>query len=451
MPEPACTPSLLAARWIAPVEPAGALLRDHAVVLRGASIEAVLPLQQAVHRYPDALRTDLPDHLLIPGLVNLHSHAAMALLRGVADDLPLERWLHERIWPIEAKLVSDDFVYDGSVLACHEMVRGGITTFNDMYFFPEATARAALDVGMRASVGIILFDFPSAYGTGPADYLRQGLVLRDAMRHEPTIAFTLAPHAPYTVSDDGFREIAKLAAELQLPVHTHVHETAGEVAESVARHGLRPLQRLAELGLLGPELIAVHAVHVDESDLQLLAASGASVAHCPHSNLKLGGGIAPTARMRALGIDVGIGTDGSASNNRLDLLSEARTAALLAKGTTGDAAAWNAHETLRAATLAGARALGLSDRIGSISPGKLADLVAVDVSDVDLAPIEDPVSQLFHGAGREQVSHVWIAGRLVVHKRQLTAAHARERVREVVARCRLWHNRLGDFVPEARN
>jgi 5-methylthioadenosine/S-adenosylhomocysteine deaminase len=451
MPETVRPARLLTPRWIAPAEPAGTVLHDHAVVLQGDRIQELLPTRLALERHPGAERVDLPDHLLIPGLVNLHSHAAMSLLRGVGEDLPLERWLRERVWPIEAKVMSEEFVYDGSMIACHEMVRGGITTFNDMYFFPEAVARAALAIGMRACVGIILIDFPSAYGTGSADYLRKGLALRDALRHEPTIEFTLAPHSPYTVSDDGLREIAKLSGELQLPIHTHVHETASEVQESLARHGARPLQRLAELGLVGPELIAVHAIHLDESDLQLLASHRASVAHCPHSNLKLGCGVAPTARMRELGIQVGIGTDGSASNNRLDCLAEARSAALLAKGARGDAAAWSAHDTLHAATLAGARALGLGDRIGSIVAGKQADLVAIDLSEVDVVPIHEPVSQLFHAAGREQVSHVWIAGELVVHKRQLTSPQSNQSFREVVARCRLWHNRLGVFVPEAHN
>lgn len=443
--------SLILARWIVPVTPAGLVLTDHALVMHGDTIEALVPAAEALERHPHAPRTHLPDHLLIPGLINLHSHAAMALLRGAGEDLPLERWLQERIWPFESRLVSDEFVYDGAVLACHEMVRGGITTFNDMYFFPEATARAALDLGLRAYLGILLIDFPSAYGTGPDDYLRKGLALRDALRDEPMIGFTLAPHAPYTVSDETFREVAKLSAELQLPIHTHLHETAAEIEESLARHGLRPLQRLARLGLVGPELIAVHAVHLDESDLQLLAANGASVAHCPHSNLKLGSGIAPTARMHALGIEVGIGTDGSASNNRLDCISEAKIAALLAKGSTADAAQWDAHRVLHAATLAGARALGAANRIGSLEPGKQADLVAIDLSEIDLAPVHDPVATLFHAAGREQVSDVWIAGKLVVHKRQLVDPRGRQRLGDVVARCRLWHNRIGVTVPEGPN
>jgi 5-methylthioadenosine/S-adenosylhomocysteine deaminase len=433
---------IVSARWIAPVEPAATLLHDHAVVVRDGRIEALLPTDEALQRHPSVPHTRLAQHLLIPGLVNLHCHAAMTLLRGAGDDLPLERWLSERIWPLEGKLVSEAFVHDGAVLACREMLCGGTTTFNDMYFFPEATAQAALEIGIRAVVGIVVLDFPTPYGSGPDDYLRKGLALRDAMRHEPTIGFALAPHAPYTVSDGPLREVAKLAAELQLPIHTHVHETAAEVAESIARHGLRPLQRLAGLGLVGPELVAVHAVHLDEGDLRLLADNHASVAHCPHSNLKLGSGIAPTARMQALGIEVGIGTDGAASNNRLDVLSEARTAALLAKGTSGDAATWDAHRTLEAATLAGARALGMDDSIGSLAPGKQADMVAVDLSDADVAPAFDPVSQLIYAAGREQVSHVWVAGKLVAQKRQLLAPRAEAHFGDVVARTRVWHNRL---------
>jgi 5-methylthioadenosine/S-adenosylhomocysteine deaminase len=439
---------LIVPRWIAPVEPEASVLCDHAVVVRDGRIQALLPAHEAMRLHPDAAATRLPDHLLIPGLVNLHSHAAMSLLRGAADDLPLERWLRERIWPLEAGLVSDAFVHDGTVLACREMLRGGITTFSDMYFFPEATARAALSMGMRARVGIIVLDFPSAYGSGPGDYLARGFAARDALRHEPTIGFTLAPHAPYTVSDDAFREVAKLSAELQLPVHVHLHETAREVAEHEARHGVRPLARLERLGLVGPELIAVHAVHLLDAEIRMLAERGAAVAHCPHSNLKLGSGIAPIARMLEAGVTVGLGTDGSASNNRLDLLLEARTASLLAKGSSGNAAAFGAHRALRAATLDGARALGLHASIGSIAPGKWADLVAIDLSDPDLQPVHDPVAQLIFAGGREQVTDVWVAGAPVVVRRQMPAGQASDTVSDVLARQGVWHNRLGKIVPE---
>lgn len=446
---PAEAPFLIVPRWIAPIEPEGVVLTGHAVVIRDGRIDAVTPLEEALRTHPEAPRTDLPEHLLIPGLVNLHTHAAMTLLRGVGSDLPLERWLRDHVWPIEADLVSDAFVHDGTVLACREMVRGGVTTFSDMYFFPEAAARAALSMGMRAAIGMVVVDIPTVYASNPAQYLARGLAARDALRHEPRIHFTLAPHAPYSVSDEAFREIATLSAELQLPVHVHLHETAREVAEHEARHGVRPLTRLARLGLVSPELIAVHAVHLNEAEIRLLAENGASVAHCPHSNLKLASGIAPTTRLLAAGVNVGIGTDGSASNNRLDMLSETRTASLLAKGSSGDATALGAHRALHAATLAGARALGLHDRIGSIVAGKSADLVAIDLSDPDLQPVRDPVAQLMFSAGREQVSDVWIAGEPVVVRRQMAARRALDTLADVLGRYVVWHNRLGKIVPEA--
>ncbi|HQY29551.1 MAG TPA: TRZ/ATZ family hydrolase [Burkholderiaceae bacterium] len=453
------SPVLLAPQWIAPVAPladasaapraAGVphdVLTGHAVVVDGDRIAALLPLAEAQRRYPQAETMPLPDHLLVPGFVNLHAHAAMALLRGVGDDLPLHRWLHQRIWPLESRLVGAQFVRDGSMLAFHEMLLGGVTCVNDMYFFPEAAIEAAQRLGLRSVHGIIVIDFPSAYASDAGDYLRKGLDLRDRMRDEPLVDFCLAPHAPYTVTDEVLRRIATLSRELGLSIHTHVHETREEVEASVARHGMRPLERLSALGVVGPELIAVHAVHVSDSDLRLLADSGASVAHCPHSNLKLASGIAPAARMHELGIGVGIGTDGSASNNRLDLLAEARTAALLAKGHSGNAEAWPAARTLRAMTLDAARALGMDDRIGSIEPGKQADLVAIDLSGAELAPVYDPVSQLIYGCGREHIQHVWVAGTHVVRKRQLRNDTVRFEIAEVVGRTALWHNRVGEIL-----
>ena len=432
--------------WIAPVTDGDPVLRDHAVVLDGERIAAVLPAAEAARLHPGVPVEALPGHLLVPGFVNLHTHAAMSLLRGVGDDLPLARWLQERIWPLEARLADERFVADGALLAAAEMLLGGTTCFNDMYFFPEAVAQAALALGMRAAVGIIVIDFPTAYGSGPDEYLRKGLELRDRLRDEPLVSFCLAPHAPYTVADDALRRVAVLSGELGLPVHMHLHETAREVEESVARHGRRPIERIADLGLAVPELIAVHAVHMSESDLALLAQCGASVAHCPHSNLKLASGIAPVARMLELGIPVGIGTDGSASNNRLDLLQEARTGALLAKGASGRADAWPAARVLRSMTLDGARALGLDGRIGSLEPGKQADLVAIDLSADELAPVFDPVSQLVYAAGREHVSHVWIGGRPVVRSRQLSLPSGKSAVEQVVARTTLWHNRIAEVL-----
>jgi 5-methylthioadenosine/S-adenosylhomocysteine deaminase len=405
-------------RWIVPVEPAGTVLEAHAVVITDERILDVLPVADAGKRYPDAPRIQLPGHVLIPGLVNLHTHAAMTLMRGMADDRALMDWLQNHVWPAEAQLVSDEFVYDGALLACAEMLRGGITCFNDMYFFPEATARAALQTGMRAALGIIAIEFRSAYASDAQDYLARGMALRDTLRDEPLLSFCLAPHAPFTVSDATFAQIATYAGELDIPVHIHIHETAQEITDSLAQHGVRPLARLEKAGLLGPGLIAVHSVHLDDREIALFARHGCSVAHCPSSNLKLASGIAPVSKLLRAGVNIGLGTDGAASNNRLDLFAEMRLAALLAKGSSGDATVMPAHQALECATLGGARALGLQERTGSIVPGKLADLTAVNLSATALSPCYDPVSHLVYAAGREHVSDVWIGG-----KHQLADGH----------------------------
>ena len=401
---------LIEPRWLIPVEPAGLTLEDHAVAIQDGHIVGVLPAAEARARFSPKERVTLPSHVLIPGLVNLHCHAAMTLLRGYADDLPLMTWLKEYIWPAEGRLVSPAFVRDGTLLACAEMLRGGITCFNDMYFYPQAAAEAALGMGMRAALGIIVTEFPTPYADDADDYFKKGLLVRDEFAQEKLLSFCLAPHAPYTVSDRSFERVQTLAEQLDLPIHVHLHETATEVDESVARHGVRPLERLDRLGLVSPRLIAVHGVHLNEDELALLARNGASLAHCPTSNMKLASGIAPIASAAARGVNLGLGSDGAASNNRLDLFQEMRQAALLAKVSRGDAAVLDAHQVLSMATLGGARALGLETRIGSIVQGKEADLCAVNLGAPELAPCYHPVSHLIYAAGREHVSHVWVAG-----------------------------------------
>jgi 5-methylthioadenosine/S-adenosylhomocysteine deaminase len=415
---------------------------DHAVAVRDGKIEAVLPAGEARQRFAEYEQVDLPEHVLIPGLVNAHTHAAMTLMRGLADDLPLMRWLEEHIWPVEKRHVSAEFVRDGTLAACAEMLRGGITCFNDMYFFPEAALESALEAGMRSSHGIIVIEFASAYAADAADYLRKGLELRDRYRDEPLASFCLAPHAPYTVSDASFRQIATLAAELDLPVHVHLHETEHEVQGSLAEHGVRPLERLQRLNLLAPNLIAVHAVHLTAEEITLLARHGCSVVHCPSSNLKLASGFAPVAKLAAAGVNIALGTDGAASNNRLDLFEEMRTAALLAKAVAGDAQVMPAHQALRAATLGGAQALGLGERIGSVSAGKAADLTAVALRGPELAPCYDAVSHLVYAAGREHVTHVWVAGALQVSEGKLrNPVFSR-----LDTKLHLWQNALGPLA-----
>jgi 5-methylthioadenosine/S-adenosylhomocysteine deaminase len=402
---------LLEPEWLIPIEPAGVTLTEHAVAVRDDRIVAVLPKSEARRRFAPVRVQTLPGQVLLPGFVNLHTHAAMNLLRGYADDLPLMRWLQERIWPAERRHASTDFVEAGTMLACAEMLRGGITCFNDMYFFPDAAARAAQRIGIRAALGLIVIEFPSAYAHDAADYLAKGMAVRESLIDHPLISFCWAPHAPYTVSDQSFERIASLANHSGLPIHLHVHETQAEIDESIRLHGVRPLQRLHRLGVVGPLLIAVHSVHLDSSELDLLAREGAFVAHCPTSNLKLGSGIAPVAQMEARGIPFGLGTDGAASNNRLDMFHEIRLAALLAKGASGDAAVVNAHAILRAATLTGAKALGLEAKIGSLVAGKCADMCSIRLDDWIIGPCYDPASHVVYVAGREHVSNVWVAGK----------------------------------------
>ncbi|NTV11184.1 MAG: TRZ/ATZ family hydrolase, partial [Zoogloea sp.] len=380
----------------------------------------------------------LPGHVLLPGLVNLHTHAAMTLFRGLADDLPLMRWLTEAIWPAEARQVNADFVRDGTLLAAAEMLRGGITTCNEMYFFPAAAAEAFQRAGMRAVLGITTLEFPSAYASDADDYLRKGLAARDAWRDSPLIRFALAPHAPYTVSDASFERIRALAEELDLGIHLHIHETADEITESLKRHGMRPLARLEQLGVLGPDVVGVHAVHLNAEDIERLAVHQCAIAHCPTSNMKLASGIAPVDTLLKRGLRVGLGTDGAASNNRLDLFHEMRHAALLAKVHSGDATVLPAHRVLRMATLDGAQALGMEGEIGSIEPGKAADLCAVALDQAESLPCYDPVSHLVYVAGRESVSDVWVAGEhRVADGKLLQMGNS-----ELLGLARLWQNRL---------
>jgi len=402
---------LIEAKWVIPVEPAGVVLENHSIAVRDGRIVAILQHKEARSRFTAKEVKHLNEHILIPGLVNLHTHAAMTLLRGLADDLPLMDWLQNYIWPAEAKHVSAQFVHDGTVLACAEMLRAGITCFNDMYFFPKAAVKAALSMGMRAAIGLIAIDFPTAYAADCEDYLSKGLAVRDEFQDNALISFCLAPHAPYTVSDRSFSQVLTLAEQCDIPIHIHLHETRDEVEESERQHGMRPIERLKRLGLLGPSLIGVHAVHLTPAEISLLAENGASVAHCPSSNLKLASGISPLTELAERGVNVGLGTDSAASNNRLDILQEMRLASLLAKGISGRADAVGAHQALRMATLNGAKALGLDAETGSIEIGKAADLCAIRIDDVALSPCYDSASLLAYSAGREHVSDVWVAGK----------------------------------------
>ena len=376
--------------------------------------------------------------MLIPGLVNAHTHSAMTLLRGIADDVPLKPWLEQHIWPREGRFVSPEFVFDGTLLAAAEMLRGGVTCCNDMYFHPEAAARAYEIAGMRALLGVPVLDFPTPYAADADDYLTRGLAARDAFKHVPQLTFALAPHAPYTVSDATWAKIVMYARQLDLPIETHLAETRDEVDSALAATGMTPMARLDRLGATGPGFIAIHAVHVTTSDVTLLAAQGCHVVHCPASNMKLASGIAPIAALLAAGVNVALGTDGAASNNRLDLFAEMRLASLLAKVANSNAAIVPAATALEMATRNGARALGLDAVTGSLVPGKQADIVAVDLADVATQPVYDPVSHLVHAAGRACVTDVWVGGvRIMTGRRLVTIDEA-----ALLARARAWQQKL---------
>jgi 5-methylthioadenosine/S-adenosylhomocysteine deaminase len=437
--------ALVRARWVIPVEPDGLVHEHYALAVHRGRILDILPQRDAEERYRPAVTLDRPEHAIIPGFVNAHTHAAMSLFRGLADDLPLMDWLGGHIWPAEGKWVAPQFVRDGTELAVAEMLRGGTTCFNDMYFFPDATARVAAEAGIRATVGIIVIDFPSAWARNADEYVTKGLELHDEYVSHPLVRTAFAPHAPYTVSDTPLERIRVLADELEIPVHMHVHETAAEVQQAVAANGERPLTRLTRLGLVSPTLLAVHMTQLTDQEIAAYAAGGGHVLHCPESNMKLASGFCPVHRLTQAGVNVALGTDGAASNNDLDMFVEMRLASLLAKGVADDARALPAAAALRMATLNGARALGIDAETGSLVRGKSADFVCVHLGGVETEPVYHPISQLVYATGREMVTDVWVAGRHLLKDRVLTSLDQRA----VLAKARGWGRRIaGGSLPE---
>ncbi|MFZ6849813.1 TRZ/ATZ family hydrolase [Undibacterium sp. RuRC25W] len=430
--------------YLIPIEPAATVLHQHSLVMQDEKIIAILPESEARQRYIDANHISLDNHALLPGFVNLHAHSAMSLLRGLADDLALMDWLNDHIWPAEKKHVNDDFVFDGSVYAMAEMLRGGTTTVNDMYFHNDAVARAGLHTGMRTIVGCSVLEFTTGYAQNADEYLSKAIEAKNEFNNQTGVAFRLAPHAPYTVADETFRKIIALSEQHDMGIHCHIHETAQELSDSLKQYGVRPLKRLHNLGLLSNRLIAAHMVHANEEEIVTLAQTGVHIAHNPASNLKLASGFAPIHAMQTAGVNVGIGTDGAASNNKLDLLGDLRMAALLAKAQSNDPTALNAHAALKMATLSGARALGMENEIGSLIPGKYADLIAIDLSAIETQPLFDPVSQIVYAASRNQVSHVWVHGQCLMFNHGLTRLDEEE----LIGKAHWWQERISTQITQ---
>ena len=430
--------TLIEARWIIPVEPEKIVFEHYAVAIKDGSIIEIAPQSEAEKKYQPNERVTLNQHALIPGLINSHTHSAMSFMRGIADDLPLMEWLEGYIWPLEQQWMSEEYVRDGAELAIAEMLRGGITCFNDMYFFPEVVAEQALNSGMRAVIGLIVIDFPSAWATHADGYIDQGLALHQQLSSETLIHTAFAPHAPYSVAESALIRIRDLSQQLAIPVHTHLQETADEVEGSLKQYGVRPFQRLQKLGMITPSLIAVHMTQTSDQEIEQLALSGSSVVHCPESNLKLASGFCPVAKLLEAGVNVAIGTDSAASNNDLDMLGEMRTAALLAKGVAHNAAAVPAHTALRMATLNGAKALGIDQITGSLVVGKSADITAIQLDTLETLPMTDPISSIVYAANREQVSDVWVAGQRLLHTRRLTTLD----IAAIKSKISTWSERL---------
>ena len=429
---------LIEARWVVPVEPHDVVLERHAVAVDGDRIVAVLPIAEARHTYAPRERVELGEHVLIPGLINTHTHNPMTLMRGLADDLPLMVWLQQHIWPVEAKVIGPEFVRDGVELAVAEMIRGGTTCANENYFFPDTIGATYRKLGFRAMVGLPIIEFPSAWAKTQDEYFERAGETHDRFRSDALIRTAFAPHAPYTVSDESFERIRVLADQLDIPVHLHLHETAHEVEEERKKSGLRPFQRLQKLGLINDKLIAVHMTQLTDAEIAACAEAGVSVVHCPESNLKLASGFCPAEKIRKAGVNLAIGTDGCASNNDLDMFGEMRTAALLAKAVADDAAAFDAGFALRAATINAAKALGMEEQVGSIEAGKQADLAAVRVSDLETQPLFHVVSQLVYATGRHQVSDVWIAGKRKLAERELVDMDTAD----ILSRTHAWRERI---------
>lgn len=428
---------LIEAPWLVPGNGLP-VVADAAVAVRAGRFVAAGRRSDLNASFEPAECHSLADHVLLPGLVNSHGHLAMALFRGFAEDVPLQTWLSDRVWPLEATHVDEEFIRDGVRLAMLEMLRAGTTCFSDMYFFPEITAREAKAMGMRTQVAFPVINIPNVWSRSAAEGIHKGLALSDEYRQDPFVRVAFGPHAVYTVDHETLAKVLMFSEELDLNIQIHLHENRRELDDTIAKLGVSGIRHLSDQGLLGPRLQAVHMTQISDEELSLLAEANVNVVHCPISNAKLGCGVCPTERLQQAGVNVCLGTDGAASNNRLSVLAEARMASLLTKLQDHDASALPATLALDMSTINGARALGMADDIGSIEPGKWADLVAVDTRAPELQPLYDPVAQLIHSAADSNVSHVWVAGRCLLADREPTLLDAED----VVSRASRWRTRI---------
>lgn len=431
--------TLIKAGWMMTVDPDFRILENHVLAMKAGRIVAI---SDDAMQFTAEQTLDLPGHILMPGLVNAHGHAAMSLFRGLTDDLPLMDWLNHYIWPAEQQYVDARFVHDGTQLAIAEMLLSGTTTFSDMYFFPEVVAEMVQQSGIRAQLSFPIFDIASNWGRNAEEYLQKGLNIMQQYQGHERLRIAFGPHAPYTIGNEPLTKIARLASEHNACIQMHLHETAFEIDSALKEYGQRPLQRMADIGLLGPHFQAVHMVHLNDDDIRLVADSGSHIIHCPESNLKLASGFCPVQDCLNAAINIALGTDGAASNSDLDLLGEMRTGALLAKAVANDAAALNARTAIEMATINGARALAIDDITGSLETGKAADIIAIDCSGIGQLPLHHPLSQLVYTNISHKVSHSWVNGQLLLDNYQLTTIDTRQ----CQANARHWQQQLAGIA-----
>lgn len=429
---------IIHAKWIITCEEQNKELTNHAIAIKDGNIVGILPSAEADKQWQSSSVQHFNTHALMPGLINSHTHISMNIFRGLADDLDLMDWLTNHIWPAEGKWVSHDLVYDASSLAMAEMIRCGTVRFNDMYFYPEATAKAAEVAGMHAHVGMTIIDVPTAWAKTTDEYFAKSLEFYQQYKNNPMVTPTFAPHSTYTVSRENLIKVNELAMQHNLKINIHLQEVKSEAEQTMAKYGLRPLELLDSINMVSPHLIAIHMTDIQNNDMTILQNKKPSVVHCPESNMKLASGICPTQKMLQAGINVALGTDGAASNNDLDMIGEMRSAAFLGKLASGDPKAVSAETAIKMATLHAAKALGVDAVAGSLTVGKIADIIAIDLEQIETQPLYHPLSAIVYAASRQQVTDVWIAGKKVLDNRKLLTLDEKE----LLNKAQSWRNKI---------
>lgn len=417
---------LIHAKWIVTCEDNNQILEDHAIAVKDGKIHAIIPGKDAEQKFDCQTTSTFSSHAITPGFINTHTHLAMNVFRGLADDLELMDWLNNYIWPAEGKWVSNELVADASMMAMAEMIRCGTVCFNDMYFYLNATAKAAEQAGVRGFIGMTVIGVPTSWAKTTDEYFAKALDFYAEYKDNPRITPTWAPHSTYSVEIEDLEKINQYAHDQDTRINIHLHEAPSEIAHSLEKHGKHPLHRLNKINMVSKRLIGVHMTQVDKKDLEILIDKRPQIVHCPESNMKLNSGQCPVQRLLDAGLNVSLATDGAASNNDLDMLGEMRTAALLGKVTANDPRALSAETALKMATINGAKTLGIDHITGSLTPGKSADFIAIDLNQIETRPLYHPISQIVYAASRHQVTDVWAAGKQLLKQRELQTMDEKE-------------------------